>query len=303
MSAPRCFLKLFFACTVFLAMALPSIAATPEADFSPLRKRLIADGLPPATVNRLFEDERFELIPELLKMNIRQPDVTNVYLKFTEPASVERTRIFLEEHEDVFITVLGDSRVEPEVVAAVLRIESNFGEYPGRFPLMNVFATLTLLDSDQLETLAPQFWSHVLEEVDPAEKVETVRKVNRRKKRKADWAYKELKILIEMSSQGKMDPLEVRGSWAGAFGLAQFLPSSFQTYARDGNADATTNLYHLEDAIASIANYLSLHGYRVDNEKKRRKAVWHYNHSEDYVSAVLNLADKVKEARKQKAKP
>ncbi len=276
-----------------------TLSADPQADFEPLRKRLIADGLPPETVNALFDDERFELVPELLRINVKQRDVSDVYKAFAEPASVRRTRAFLDEHKTVFDKVLEGSPVEPEVVAAVLRIESNFGEYPGRYPLMNVFASLTMLESNQLETLSPEFWEHCLEGSDPDERDEVIRKVNRRKKRKADWAYKELTILVEMAAQEKMDPLEIRGSWAGAFGLAQFLPSSFQTYARDGNLDDITNLYHLEDAIASIAHYLALHGYNTENVKKRRRAVWHYNHSDDYVTAVLTLADKVKTAGKQ----
>ncbi|MFC2170983.1 hypothetical protein ACFLQJ_03280 [Calditrichota bacterium] len=50
----------------------------------------------------------------------------------------------------------------------------------------------------------------------------------------------------------------------------------------------------MDDAIASIAHYLSKHGYRRDNEQKRRKAIWHYNHSDDYVNCIIGLSAKVK---------
>lgn len=75
-------------------------------------------------------------------------------------------------------------------------------------------------------------------------------------------------------------------SSAGAIGHMQFMPSTFKAYGVDGNGDGIINAWNLEDAIFSAANYLRANNYQNDI----RKSIWHYNHSEEYVNKVINLA-------------
>ncbi|MDP8206239.1 MAG: lytic murein transglycosylase [Candidatus Electryonea clarkiae] len=262
--------------------------------FSALRERLIADEISPGTVSKFFDDPGFALMPGVLRVNVRQPDAKAAYEGFVAQKSVDLTTNYLKKHRVIFDRVLSGSRVEAEIVVAILRVESSLGEYKGKYPIMNVFASLSLLDSENIGEIAPLFWDHVLKDSSPGEEPALRKKAKKRASSKARWAYKELKVLMKMAEDGKIDPLDVKGSWAGAFGLPQFLPSSMDAYAVDGNGDEKIDLYILDDAIASIANYLKIHGYRIDNAQKRRKAVWHYNHSDEYVDCIIRLADKVK---------
>lgn len=158
---------------------------------------------------------------------------------------------------------------------------------------MNVFASLSLLSTDPITDVSPEFWTTVLEGV-PSSQHEQIRsKAAKRARSKARWAYRELRTVLIMADEQHFDPLDTKGSWAGAYGLPQFIPTSAKAYGRDGDGDGAINLNTLPDAVASVAHYLRVHGYKTDDPKKRRKAVWHYNHSEEYVDCILGLADKI----------
>ncbi|GBE30216.1 MAG TPA: lytic murein transglycosylase [Bacteroidetes bacterium] len=288
-------------CLLLVAVAMLSIstadadshATTSSTVFDELTARLIEDGVTPTNVYQHFDDARTQLLPQLLKVNVKQPDASGAYERFKGDQSVQDTYRFLNANRAVFDTVLVASPVTAEIVAAILKIESDFGGHQGKYRLFNVFATLSLLNSSAIDTLVPTFWDKVLADIPQSERQAAIRTANNRRSSKAKWAYRELKTLLEMSEDGIIDPLAERGSWAGAYGMPQFLPSSFQAYARDGDGDNHIDLDTLHDSIASVANYLEIHRFSTSNEQRRRKAVWHYNHSEDYVDAVITLADRV----------
>ncbi|MEZ4604946.1 MAG: lytic murein transglycosylase [Desulfobacterales bacterium] len=88
---------------------------------------------------------------------------------------------------------------------------------------------------------------------------------------------------------------DIIGSYAGAMGFAQFMPSNILILAEDGNDDGSINLFHHEDAIASIANYLKHYGWQPGMTREDAgKVVYHYNHSSYYVDTVLKIAEKLK---------
>ena len=92
-----------------------------------------------------------------------------------------------------------------------------------------------------------------------------------------------------------MDPYDIIGSYAGALGIAQFMPSNILILGEDGNRDGSVNLFHHEDAIASIANYLRHYGWKPGiSREEAEKVVYHYNHSSYYVNTVLNITEKLK---------
>ncbi|HPU23830.1 MAG TPA: lytic transglycosylase domain-containing protein, partial [Candidatus Kapabacteria bacterium] len=86
---------------------------------------------------------------------------------------------------------------------------------------------------------------------------------------------------------------DIYGSWAGAFGIPQFLPSSYVKYAIDGNNDGVVDLFNLSDAVFSVANYLKSHGWG-EMLSEQRKAIFAYNNSTAYVDAVMKLAEYAK---------
>jgi membrane-bound lytic murein transglycosylase B len=113
-------------------------------------------------------------------------------------------------------------------------------------------------------------------------------------KRKANWAYDELKCFLRIIQNEEVDPLEFYGSYAGALGMAQFIPSSYLIFAQS-NHGLKHWLLNREEAIFSIGNYLNSHGWKRNLPiEKKRKVLWYYNHSEPYVDTILQVAQKIK---------
>jgi membrane-bound lytic murein transglycosylase B len=112
--------------------------------------------------------------------------------------------------------------------------------------------------------------------------------------RRANWAEKELITFIKICDEQKFDPFSIRGSWAGAFGKTQFIPSSYANFAVDGNGDGKIDLFNFEDAMFSTGNYLHCHGWQENDLKKIRKAIYAYNHNMHYVNIVEIYASFVK---------
>ncbi|HEO64761.1 MAG TPA: hypothetical protein ENI73_02725, partial [Spirochaetes bacterium] len=109
-------------------------------------------------------------------------------------------------------------------------------------------------------------------------------------KNRKNWGYKQIRSLLIMAYKNSVNIHRLRGSWAGAFGYCQFIPSSFLIWARDGNDDGVINLYHLEDALASTGNYLNKAGFVAGNKKLIHKAIHAYNHERIYVYTVDKYA-------------
>ena len=117
--------------------------------------------------------------------------------------------------------------------------------------------------------------------------------------KRSKWASRELSEFLKYCYKDQLDPQEIGGSYAGAFGFGQFIPSSFNQYSVDFNEDGIREPYAWPDVLASIANYLRRNGYspNSDNYKKGGsiwKSIYAYNHSENYVMAVLELAEEIR---------
>jgi membrane-bound lytic murein transglycosylase B len=112
---------------------------------------------------------------------------------------------------------------------------------------------------------------------------------------RSDWAYGELRALLELENTHAIRPGSLKGSVMGAIGWPQFLPSSLVKYGVDGDGDGRIDLYSAEDAIFSTANYLRAYGWREARLPADREAViWNYNHSRAYVRAVLEIAEELR---------
>jgi membrane-bound lytic murein transglycosylase B len=134
------------------------------------------------------------------------------------------------------------------------------------------------------------FWKQVSEKYDVKRE-----KFDKWVKRKSKWAYGELKAFLEYTDGHKMDPAKMKGSYAGALGISQFMPSNVLMYAKDGDKDGRIDLFSHADAIASVANYLKRHGWYADIEReKAKKVVWKYNHSKYYVNIIFKISDILK---------
>lgn len=213
-------------------------------------------------IEKILSDPRVALQPELLK----KLDVKGKRLSYFGPEfgllnflSLWRGKNVLRGNGDVFTGIEKRYEVKREALAAIFRIETNFGENIGKYRVFNALLTFSVL-----------------------------------KNRRSEWAEKELANLFLLSSRNRLDILDIRGSWTGAFGLCQFMPSSFIVFAADGNGDGKVDLFNFSDAMASASNYLKRHGWKNGDIEKKKKAIFAYNRSDEYVNAVMAYAEAVR---------
>ena len=120
-------------------------------------------------------------------------------------------------------------------------------------------------------------------------------RVIKRAKLLEEMFYPEILAVLEIAKLSRVDPFEIIGSGAGAFGIPQFLPSSYLKFGVDADGDGRVSLFSFPDAIASCANFFKSYGWRDDAPpKKKRQVIWQYNHSAAYIDATLKVADLLK---------
>ena len=142
---------------------------------------------------------------------------------------------FLNKYHSIFKQVEKKYGIPSSYIAAIIGIESVYGGNVGKYPVFDTLATLAFEE-------------------------------NRRNK----FFTRELEKFIRLSYKQKFNPKKVKGSYAGAIGLGQFMPSSYEAYGIDFNKDGKVSLQHPHDTIASIANYLKENGWRKGEEVATR---------------------------------
>ena len=171
---------------------------------------------------------------------------------------------FFKENSKLVMQVSDSMRVDPYLLVSLIGIESNYGKHYGRYTVFNALYT-------QIHQLP----------------------------RKVKWASRELAEFILLCHGNKIDPHSIYGSYAGAFGFGQFIPSSFNNYAIDFDGDSVRHHDKWPDVPGSIANYLLKNGYKPDNDdyskgSRNWKSVFAYNHSNNYVGVVMELRQEIK---------
>ena len=232
-------------------------------------------------------DPRTELMPELMTISLVSGETRDLYSRFLSPESILLAKRFLGANLKILREAEKQFDVDKEIIVAILFVESRFGENTGKRRVLSTLASIALMDSE--ENLQNNY--QVLREVDPELSCEWLAGLA---KRRADWAYRELKCFLRIIRNETVDPLEVRGSYAGALGMAQFLPSSYLTYSLNPKSFEEW-LTSKERAIISVANYLKSNGWRKGlSTGKKKQVLWTYNHSEPYGETLLQIARKIK---------
>lgn len=144
-------------------------------------------------------------------------------------------------------------KVDKETVLSIYRIESANGGNTGSCLVIRGIYTMALTTKDEA---------------------------------KADWFIKEIGWFLKYCQEKKLDPFTVLGSYAGALGKGQFMPSSYFKFAVDGNGDGIVDLNNEDDVLASIAYYLLMNGYKKHDMKSQDNAIFNYNRQKAYVKAV-----------------
>ncbi len=191
-------------------------------------------------------------------------------------------------HQASFAQAEARFGVPPQVVVAILSVETRLGSYLGQSPACNVLASQAVLDTPAGLDRLRAVW--------PATRRNEVGSSRNRERfsKRARWARGELAALLRLSEQAGRSPFAWRGSPAGALGLPQFMPSNVQAYGKDGDQDGRVDLFAPPDAIASVANYLRRNGWHPGLSHERQVAVvLTYNNSRPYAETVLELAGRV----------
>jgi membrane-bound lytic murein transglycosylase B len=158
----------------------------------------------------------------------------------------------------------------------------------GKKSVINTLATLSAMtDEKPRQTI----WDNLPDD----DRRMSRKKFEKKADQKSSWAYRELKAFLTYTDKEGMDPTTIKGSYAGAMGIAQFMPSNIAPYGKDGNADGQVDLFVHADAISSVASYLKHYGWKPGLSREQAfKVVYHYNHSKYYVNAILDIADQLK---------
>lgn len=252
-----------------------------------LVEKLVADGVDRRLVHRAFTDPRIAPF-DGLDFGLYPREPRSLYQGFTKPASVALARRCKAQHAYALEAAERAHGVPASVVAAIIHIESGCGRNTGSEVVLYRLARLAM--ANEPENLRSNILRHTAGQDDPEIELRT----RERGQYLEDTFYPEVLATFQLSDRLDIDPLSLRGSGSGAFGMPQFLPRSYLSYGSDGNGDGRISLYDPDDAIFSCANYLAAHGWRDGlSHAEKRRVIWHYNRSDAYIDTVLALAERL----------
>lgn len=146
--------------------------------------------------------------------------------KFITPDNVQNGVVFWNQYEDALNRAWQVYGVPPEIIVGIIGVETRWGRVMGKTRILDALATLSF-----------------------------------NYPRRAEYFSGELETFLLMARDEQDDPLNLIGSFAGAMGYGQFMPSSYKQYAVDFSGDGHINLWDPVDAIGSVANYFKAHGW------------------------------------------
>ncbi len=146
--------------------------------------------------------------------------------KFITPDNVQNGVVFWNQYEDALNRAWQVYGVPPEIIVGIIGVETRWGRVMGKTRILDALATLSF-----------------------------------NYPRRAEYFSGELETFLLMARDEQDDPLNLKGSFAGAMGYGQFMPSSYKQYAVDFSGDGHINLWEPVDAIGSVANYFKAHGW------------------------------------------
>ena len=146
--------------------------------------------------------------------------------KFITPDNVQNGVVFWNQYEDALNRAWQVYGVPPEIIVGIIGVETRWGRVMGKTRILDALATLSF-----------------------------------NYPRRAEYFSGELETFLLMARDEQDDPLNLKGSFAGAMGYGQFMPSSYKQYAVDFSGDGHINLWDPVDAIGSVANYIKAHGW------------------------------------------
>jgi membrane-bound lytic murein transglycosylase B len=212
---------------------VPGLARAGEGDFysflAGVRRDATAQGIRTATVDSALRSTQF--LPHVIELDRKQPEQVLTFSEYLDkvvtPQRKEDARRELAANRPLLESIWRRYGVEPPIVVALWGLESDFGRITGNYSVISALATLAY-DG-----------------------------------RRSSYFRSELIAALRILDQGHIRIENMTGSWAGAMGQCQFMPSSFLSYAVDFDGDGRRDIWNdRADVLASIANYIGRLGWR-----------------------------------------
>ena len=219
------FFKIFFINTIFIVNA----EETFDSWLLSYKTFALKNGISQETINVAFENVKF--LDQVIKYDRKQPEFFEDTITYVNKRAnilrVNKAKKLLKKNANLFIDIEKKFLVEKEILLALWGIETNFGKHVGKMDIISSLATLSY------------------------------------DKRRRDFFSSQLLILLELIDNKLLNPKTLYGSWAGAYGNFQFMPSTINKYAIDYDGDNKIELkLSLEDSLASAANYINKIGWK-----------------------------------------
>ena len=224
-----------FSCAFLLLLLFGAPLLAQEQPFDEwleeLRSEAISLGISEATLGVL--DDLEAPLERVLELDNSQPEFVQTFTRYLSlritPRQISQGQALLQQHAELLAEVRRRYGVQPHYLVSFWAIESNYGRATGGFSVLQALATLAY---------------------DP---------------RRADFFRRELLTALQILDEGHIAPDSMSGSWAGAMGQLQFMPSIFSSYGVDGDNDGRIDIWNsLPDIFHSAANFLSQSGWRGD---------------------------------------
>ena len=256
--------------------------------FESLQAKLITDGFDEYEIKALYIRPEVSFETKGVSLFFMHSEARLDYDQYTVKQQIKKARRYMKKYDMELSQAEKIYGVDKEVITAIILIETQCGTLLGNRSVLNTLSTLASLFDLQVRGMLWQEISDIPEL--------TRHKFEKKAERKSSWAYRELTAFLNYVIREGIDPVEINGSYAGAMGISQFMPSNISELAKDGNNDGSIDLFNHADAISSIAFFLKRHGWTPEiSNKKAQKVIHHYNHSEKYVDAVLKISKLLKE--------
>ena len=260
-----------------------------ERGWGYLLDRLTADGLPQERVATAFADPRVPAF-DGLRFNPNPRESHAAYRGLLKRRSVADAERCAALHAGALAAAQQETGVSAAVVAAILHVESHCGANTGHELVLYRLARLAMANEPHNVAALLARLSGPDGRIDPS----LADQVRARARYLEDTFYPEVRATFAVADRMAVDPLDLRGSAAGAFGLPQFLPASYVAFGSDGDGDGRISLYDAADAAASCARFLASYGWKPGlTRSQQRRVIWHYNRSDAYIDTVLRLADRI----------
>jgi membrane-bound lytic murein transglycosylase B len=213
------------------AFMLPGAAGGFAAFVSGIREEALREGIRPAVLDQAFAG--IALNPKVLELDRNQPEFTLTWAQFKArvlpAARLAAAHQAYARYAGLLAEVTSRYPADPHIVVAIWGVESAFGSKTGNFRVVEALATLSYDNA-----------------------------------RRAGYFRAELLKALRILDHGDITPAGMTGSWAGAMGQPQFMPSSYLAYAVDFEGDGKRNIWtSVPDVFASVANYLARCGWRA----------------------------------------